>query len=321
MSRMATINQIKALIRAHFERNDEKFKVIALQIAAHEAKIGHSTSAREIKELVQNSPTSTSKIINLNQNNNALELRYSTDTMAKLVLKEELIVRIKRVLTEYRKRNVLLKNGLKNRSKLLLEGDPGTGKTMTASVIANELSLPLYSIQLHQLISKYMGETSAKLKKVFEQIRAVRGVYLFDEFDAIGADRSFDNDVGEMRRILNSFLQYIEEDDSASIIIAATNNPSMLDKALFRRFDDVLEYRLPDQEQIYQLFESNLEGFVTIISESVVQEAVGLNHADIVKACQEAVKYTILENTSITEEILLTFLQDRKKLQKYQEAR
>jgi SpoVK/Ycf46/Vps4 family AAA+-type ATPase len=99
-----------------------------------------------------------------------------------------------------------LKNGLRNRSKLLLEGDPGTGKTMTASVIAYELNIPLYTIQIEHLISKYMGETSAKLKKVFEQIKEYRGVYLFDEFDAIGSDRTYDNDVGEMRRILNSFF-------------------------------------------------------------------------------------------------------------------
>jgi SpoVK/Ycf46/Vps4 family AAA+-type ATPase len=109
----------------------------------------------------------------------------------------------RRILKEYKKSNILRKNALKNRSRILLAGKPGTGKTMTASIIAHELNLPLYTIQLDKLITKYMGETSVKLRQVFEQIYEIRGVYLFDEFDAIGSDRSLDNDVGEMRRILN----------------------------------------------------------------------------------------------------------------------
>ncbi len=320
---MATIEQVKALMRAHFENNNEKFKVVSLQIAAHEAKIGHTTSAREIRALVQNPKYSQrNKVIKLHNEIEALQLRYTEFTMKDLVLSEELKLRIERVLVEYRSRDILLKNGLKNRSKLLLEGDPGTGKTMTASVIANKLSLPLYTILIDELISKYMGETSVKLRKVFEQIKEVRGVYLFDEFDAIGSDRTLDNDVGEMRRILNSFLQYIELDDSASIIIAATNNPSLLDKALFRRFDDVLEYRLPDEEQIEELLYTNLSGYAIndAFSQKIFKEAKGLNHADIVKACEEAIKYSLLEDVQVNEEVLLMFLEGRKKLCKYQEA-
>lgn len=132
-----------------------------------------------------------------------------------------------------------------NRRKRLIEGKPGTGKTMTASVIASEVSLPLYTIQVDKLVNKFMGETSARLRQIFDSMETQQGLYLFDEFDAIGADRSLDNEVGEMRRILNSFLQFIEQDASDSIIIAATNNQKILDQALFRRFDDVLHYDLP----------------------------------------------------------------------------
>ena len=193
---------------------------------------------------------------------------------------------------------------------------------MTASIIASELNLPLYVIQLDRLITKYMGETSVKLRQVFEQIYEIRGVYLFDEFDAIGSDRSLDNDVGEMRRILNSFLQYLEDDDSYSIIIAATNNPNLLDNALFRRFDDVLEYNIPDISQIERLFRMKLTGLALheVFSEDVYVKAKGLNHADIIRACEDSVKYSILEEKEITKVILLTFIQDRKDFYKYKEA-
>ena len=258
---MATIEQIKALVRAHLENNNEKFKAIVLQIAAHEAKIGHTSSARELKEIIQDPKYYTNnKIIKLKTKHDILEQRYPDFTLLDLVVSEELEFKIKRIIKEYKQMALLRKNGLKNRSKILLVGKPGTGKTMTASVISCELNLPLFIIPIDRLISKYMGETSVKLRQVFEQISEIRGVYLFDEFDAIGSDRSFDNDVGEMRRILNSFLQYLEEDDSYSIIIAATNNPFLLDNALFRRFDDVLEYKNPDISQIERLFKMKFKG-------------------------------------------------------------
>lgn len=320
---MATIEQIKALIRAHFDSNEEKFKTVVLQIAAHEAKVGHTASAREIKEIIQ-SPKylNKKKVVALNNRLDILEQKMTHVHLSDLIVSVEIEEKIKRVINEYHKKDLLRKNGLMNRSKLLLAGDPGTGKTMTASVIANELYLPLYVIQFDRLITKYMGETSAKLRQVFDQIKEIRGVYLFDEFDGIGSDRNLDNDVGEMRRILNSFLQNLEDDESYSIIIAATNNPSILDNALFRRFDDVMEYKNPDIEQISRLFRMKLHGKASndIFTDDVYKEAQGLNHADIVKACGEAVKYSILEDNLITKNILLNYIKDRKNYYKYKEA-
>ncbi len=320
---MATIEQIKALIRAHFDSNEERFKTVVLQIAAHEAKVGHTASAREIKEIIQNPKyLNKNKVVALNNGLDILEQKMTHVHLSDLIVSVDIEEKIKRVINEYHKKDLLRKNGLMNRSKLLLAGDPGTGKTMTASVIANELYLPLYVIQFDRLITKYMGETSAKLRQVFDQIKEIRGVYLFDEFDAIGSDRNLDNDVGEMRRILNSFLQNLEDDESYSIIIAATNNPSILDNALFRRFDDVMEYKNPDIEQITRLFKMKLHGKASndIFTEDVYKETKGLNHADIVKVCEEAVKYSILEDQLITKNILLNYIKDRKNYYKYKEA-
>lgn len=257
---MATAEHIENLIKAHYDRDDEKFKTVVLQIAAYEARHNHAAWARELKTLADKS-IAKANILRPNIQNPMLSVTMPSDRLSDLVVSDEILERIERILNEYRNKNKLRSYGLSNRRKILIEGNPGTGKTYTASVIASELNLPLYTVQMDKVVTKFMGETSAKLRQIFDSISMSTGVYLFDEFDAIGADRNLDNEVGEARRILNSFLQFIEQDDSDSIIIAATNNQKMLDQALFRRFDDVLHYSLPTKKEIRKLFEIQIAPF------------------------------------------------------------
>ena len=230
---MATTDQIKRLVQAHYAGNEEAFRTCVLQIAAYEAKRGHSNIAAEIKELLNTEGAKRTRIINLAHQDGLFGVEIPSTPLDAVVLSDSSAERVGRVLTEYRNRKTLANHGFSNRRKILLEGLPGTGKTMTASAIATELELPLYTVQVDKLITKYMGETSARLRQIFDAIANTSGVFFFDEFDAIGADRNLDNDVGEMRRILNSFLQFIESDKTQNIIIAATNNAKLLDPALF----------------------------------------------------------------------------------------
>lgn len=233
---MATAEHIKNLIRAYYLRDDNKFKTIVLQIAAYEAKLGHEALARELKQFVEKAPPARSNIVRLNSLDSMLRLSTPSDRIGDLIVSEEITERLSRILTEFKNRNRLHQFGLTNRRKILIEGNPGTGKTFTASVIASELNLPLYSVQMDKVVTKFMGETSAKLRQIFDEISASVGVYFFDEFDAIGADRALDNEVGEARRILNSFLQFIEQDTSESIIIAATNNSEITRSSTIQTF-------------------------------------------------------------------------------------
>ena len=319
---MATAEQIKSLIKAYVDRNDEKFKTVVLQIAAHEAKLGHDNLARELKMQIDKLGSKRASIVQLTSQNPMLLLSVPNCDLSELIVSDDINEKIQRILNEYRNRNKLYSYGLTNRRKILIEGKPGTGKTLTASVIASELSLPLYTVQMDKLVTKFMGETSAKLRQIFDSIQTTVGVYLFDEFDAIGADRSLDNEVGEMRRILNSFLQFIEQDLSESIIIAATNNQKLLDQALFRRFDDVLHYSLPTDLEIRRLFEYKLVNYdgMFVITNKLIKAASGLSHAEIVKVCDDAIKNSILNGNSMSQEDIIHLLDERHSIYSYKEA-
>ncbi len=322
---MATAEQIKQLIRSHFTDDFERFHTIALQVAAHEAKQGHSTLAHEIRDLLDKERRKKRlKETPFPRDLWGLLLAETPDVQKiSLIIPSAMDNRINRIIHEYRQQSKLKAHGLTNRRKLLFVGPPGTGKTMTARVLAHELRLPLYTIQVDRLVTKFMGETSAKLRQIFDLIKQERGVYLFDEFDAIGGERSLDNDVGEMRRVLNAFLQFIEQDKSDSLIVAATNNPKLLDNALFRRFDDMLYYERPHIKDRKRLILNLMGKFLPkgFVWKTILATSDGLSQAELDQACNDAIKHAILNekqkvNASLLQQMLkerLSILSDRKK--------
>lgn len=321
---MATADQIKALIKSHLEGDDDRFKAVAIQVAAHAARQGRGQVAAEIKALVDEAqakarkgraprpiPIATPK----GELAGLLSVTYPDTRLGDMVLDTNVEARLKRLLREHRGQHKLSAHGLSPRRKLLLVGPPGSGKTMTASALAGELHLPLYVIVLDGLITKYMGETAAKLRLVFDALAQHRGVYFFDEFDAIGGQRSATNDVGEIRRVLNSFLQFLEQDDSQSLVLAATNHPEALDHALFRRFDDVIEYTLPPPDLLETVIRSKLAVFDLegLDWSRVVSSAQGLSYADITQAAEAAAKEVVLDDElAIPTKVLMTALEERR---------
>lgn len=315
---MATAEQLKSLIRSHLSDDAERFYTIALQVAAHEAQQGHGALAHDIREIVDKSKRSqgANVLLKFPQELEGMVFSEKTDTpLAALVLPKDLGERIGRIIHEHRQQEKLKNHGLSNRRKILLVGPPGTGKTMTARVLAHELRLPLHTIQVDKLVTKFMGETSAKLRLIFDLIRDETGVYLFDEFDAIAGERSLDNDVGEMRRVLNALLQFIEQDASDSVIIGATNNPRLLDRALFRRFDDVLTYAVPEVAERQRLIGNVLGTFrePSLAWEAVLQASETLSHSEIDYACRDAIKAAILQDQpQVCTAGLLQMLKERQ---------
>jgi SpoVK/Ycf46/Vps4 family AAA+-type ATPase len=311
---MAKSEYILSLIKSHFDNENERFVTMALQIAAHEAKLGHTAIADEVKKVIDKHKENKSKTKAFPTDLQGLVIENNpTYRIADLIAPEDIKVKIRRIISEFTQRDKLRKHDLQNRRKILLTGPPGTGKTLSASILANELSLPLNTILMEKLVTKYMGETSIKLRQVFDVIKERQGVYLFDEFDAIGGERSRDNDVGEMRRILNSFLQFLERDDSDSIIVAITNNHKLLDQALFRRFDDVITYKLPSAEEKLQLLKNYLTGFNRKLDYPQILKTInGLSHAEITLACLDAIKETVLqEKQPMNNQLVIKTIKDR----------
>ncbi|MFF3567938.1 AAA family ATPase [Nocardia jiangxiensis] len=321
---MATADQVKALVKSHGEGDSSRFYSVALQVAAGAARNGQNRFAQDLRDLVdvlrtQDNHRQASPVVSVAQPRGELAqlltVSYPDLVGSDLVLEESVRSRLDRVLREQRQGDRLRSHGYLPMRRLLLTGPPGTGKTMTAHVLAGELHLPLFQVRLDGLITKFMGETAAKLRLIFDALAHTRGVYLFDEIDALAGERGSANDVGEIRRVLNSFLQFLEMDQSDSLVIAATNHPQLLDRAIFRRFDTVIDYPLPSPSVARQVIRNRLAnvGVGRLEWAKLDAETDGLSHGEIAIGCDSAAKDVILSGgTQVTTASLRSALRERR---------
>lgn len=228
-----------------------------------------------------------------------LDIRQPQRALDELVLPRFPEEAIEELIEEHRRLDVLRTYGLRASSKVLFFGPPGCGKTLAAEVIACELDLPLAIVRLDAIVSSFLGETSANLRKVFDFIAEYPLVALFDEFDALGKERADGAEHGELRRVVNAVLQMMDAYQGNSLLIAATNHEQILDSAIWRRFDDILEFPMPDSKLLSQVLQLKLRGvrrqFETD-AEELIEMFCGLSPADIERVVRRAVKRMILKN-------------------------
>ena len=300
---MTSLAQVTALVDAHVSRDHDRFRAVTLQIAANVATRS-APGADKLRKLVDKYQAAA--LIPLPSAHGLFFVPPHLSPFEDMVLAPSVRERLDRVVVESRRQGELFVKGLTPTRKLLFAGKPGVGKTMAAGALALAVQLPLFRVELHGVISSHLGETSAKLAKVFEHIRTMPAVYLFDEFDALGADRgSVGGDVAgaEMRRVVNSLLQFIEDDTSDGLIIAATNHVHMLDSAMFRRFDETIVFPEPSKDEVQALV-SRVLPEVTIDIDAIYAYVANphLGHADLCAALNRVRKDHVIVGTPIDTE-------------------
>ena len=294
------------MLRSRAAGDEEQFFTIALQVAAAEARQGHRSLAEELREAVEKARTHSGGGQTVavpfarprGDLADLIELRNPSHRLDDVVLNTTLRGQLDDLIREQAHRDWLREHGKTPSRRILFVGPPGSGKTMTAEALAGALRLPLFVIRLEALITRFMGETAAKLRLAFDETAKHRGVYLFDEFDAVGGHRSASNDVAEMRRVLNSFLQFMEEPNATdSLIVGATNHPDLLDRALLRRFDLVLPFEMPNDDEIRRIVRACLRPmkYPNLAWKRIVDAGRGLSQSELSRAAEKAVKTAILD--------------------------
>ncbi len=298
------------------ERNDDIIKV-AEKIIEDEGSKGHSKLAERLKSILKKNisthETFSKEMRTLLPNGayiptdkrNNIPLATAINQQAlrhEMILPQRIENKIKRIESEFCARERLAKYGLKPKRKILLYGSPGCGKSMSAERIAWTIGLPFLKIRLDAIISSYLGESASNLKKLFDSLHDYPCVLLLDEFDYIAKTRGNAQDVGEMHRIVNILLNLLEDYEAPGILIATTNIEGSIDKAVFRRFDDIIEITKPGQREIIRLMQStlaNIEVDKEVRLEVVAKKLKSFSAALIVKVAQDAAKFSVIHGRKV----------------------
>ena len=303
---MATGKLLRQLIKSGIDGNREAFRAVSEEVIKEERQKQHHLLANDLERLLYGRPRELGRLpgrplekapVDRERNLALLDLREPVRRLEDAVLSDETRSAVDEVLQEHHHQERLASYGLRPADRLLHYGPPGCGKTLTAEVIASELGLPLAVVRVDAVVSSYLGETAANLRKVFDFATANAAVVLFDEFDALAKERTDETEHGELRRVVNAVLQMMDAYTGRSMLIAATNHEGILDLAVWRRFEEVLWFEPPNLEQLRRLLALKLRG---VRREFEVEDATvtamfkGMTHADVERVLRRAIKDMVL---------------------------
>ena len=302
---------IKQLFLSFSKKDFESFELTAREYIKREKRKKHNIVAKDLEKALYNNgsiPTSRKRFKNnipiprdTEKGFPLLEIQHFEESFDHLIISKETKEQLEQVIREFNDSDILATYNLEYKKKILLCGKPGTGKTFSAQIMSSVLNIPLIYIRFDAIISSYLGETAGNLRKVFDFIENGTWIVLFDEFDIIGKNRDDNHEHGEIKRVVNNFLQMLDNVKGDSIILAATNHQKILDPAIWRRFDDVVYYNLPDEKSRCQLFEIYLKSIkrdkdIDLVKFSQITK--GLSPADIKMITEEAMKLAIINSRS-----------------------
>lgn len=304
---MTNSELIKQLFLSFNNKDNEAFIQAAREYIDREKRKKHTIVAKELeKALFQSACVSNNKRFkqslpiprDTEKGFPLLEIQHFEQDFDSLVLSTNTKSQLERIIREFKDVDILATYNLSYKKKILLCGPPGTGKTYSAQIISSMLHIPLVYIRFDAIISSYLGETAGNLRKVFDFIESDTWIVLFDEFDIIGKNRDDVHEHGEIKRVVNNFLQMLDNFKGDSILFAATNHQNILDSAIWRRFDAVIDYELPDEEARKKLFERFLKSIKRdkkINMAKAAKSSQGLSPADIKMLTKEAMKSVIID--------------------------
>jgi len=311
---MASGKLLRQLIKTGTEGNHEAFRQVSEEVIRQERSKNHHLLANDLEKILYGRANSVKNFpFPLNDNLPKdreygiplLQIKEPARRLEDVVLSDENSSLLEEILQELHKSEVLKSYGLYPVDRLLFCGPPGCGKTLTAEVVASELGLPLSIVRIDSVVSSYLGETASNLRQVFDFISSVPMVVLFDEFDALGKERDDAAEHGELKRVVNAFIQMLDSFEGKSLLIAATNHDQILDSAVWRRFDEVLVFDLPNIEQLRRLLSVKLRGLrreFEIEDAEFVSQLKGMSHADVERVLRRAAKDMIFSGKEFLSE-------------------
>ncbi len=325
---------LKKLFQSFVENDRKKFIEIADEIIKEEEKKKNNLLAKDLRKLI-NSQTHNELQLNSNFSNRyksniqiprdsekgfpLLEIKENYFNFNDVVLHDNLKKKLEYIIEEFKSREVLATYGLKPKQKILFCGPPGTGKTLTSSVISSVLGYPLVYIRFDSIVSSFLGETATNLRKIFDFIEQGEWVVLFDEFDIIGKKRDDPYEHGEIKRVVNNFMQMLDNYTGKSLLIAATNHQHLLDSAIWRRFDDILFFDMPDnklREQLFNKYLRVLKRSSDLDIPELSKMTDGFSSADIAQVCEESLRRAVVMNKTKISYDDLKFAIEEQKLRK-----
>ena len=259
-------------------------------------------AAQEESMLVaMNSAKGVSIPVDTESRNPLADIVYPSENNVEVVMSKSNFEKLEAFILSYKNADKLNDLGIGVSNTLILYGPPGCGKTKCAYLIARELNLPLVIARLDSIISSYLGTTAKNIRSLFEFTQKLPCVLFLDDFDAIAKARDDNNELGELKRVVNSLLQNVDSMSKDSLLLAATNHQQLLDPAVWRRFDYKLEIELPDKEAISKLillFTNNITDFNKKDLLELSTLFLGLSGAEIEEIIIKSIRKSIIYNTS-----------------------
>ncbi len=307
---MARGELLRRLFVSHQRGDNEQFTAAALEIIADEQFKHNNQLAKDLRRILESAPETGTRgdlaAVPRDRERQTLlgDVLHPTRSLADILLRQDTHEALLDLISEHQHIELLRAHGLQPKSKVLFCGPPGCGKTLSAEVLGTELGLPVLRTRFDAIVSSYLGETAANVRKVFDYARQGRWVILFDEFDALGKARDDSSEHGELRRVVNTFLQLLDDFTAPSLVIAATNHEHLLDVALWRRFDAVIVFPRPSHKEIERFVLMKLKNFPVrhLNTSAIARQLRGLSYADLERICLQAIKTSIIHSREAIDE-------------------